>query len=142
MFHPETFAIAMLMTVTSTICWGSFANTFKLTKRYRFEMYYWDYAIGIVLISIILALTLGSTHPGSGESFLVNVKQAYPSNIVYAMIGGFIFNIANLLLIAGLEMAGLAVAFQPGGHKPSRPGGTTLIGNPAGRSLASGAVAP
>lgn len=110
MFVPETFAIAMVMMITSTICWGSWANTSKLTKDYRFELFYWDYAIGIFLISLILAFTMGSTG-GEGEGFLANVQAADRGNIVSAMIGGFIFNIANLLLVAGIELAGLAVAF-------------------------------
>jgi glucose uptake protein len=110
MFVPETFALAMLMMITSTICWGSWANTYKLTKGYRFELFYWDYAIGIFVISIIYALTLGSIDEGPMR-FLNNVRTADASNIVLALIGGFIFNIANLLLVAGIEMAGLAVAF-------------------------------
>ncbi len=110
MFAPETFGIAMVMMITSTVCWGSWANTAKLTKNYRFELFYWDYAIGILVVSLILAFTLGSTG-GSGEGFLANIKAADQGNIVSAMIGGFIFNIANLLLVAGINMAGLAVAF-------------------------------
>ena len=110
MFTPDSFAVAMLMMITSTVCWGSWANTYKLTKGYRFELFYWDYAIGIVLISLILAFTMGSTG-GAGEGFLENVRSADTSNIVYALVGGFIFNIANLLLVAGIEMAGLAIAF-------------------------------
>jgi glucose uptake protein len=110
MFVPQTFALAMVMMITSTVCWGSWANTSKLTKNYRFELFYWDYAIGIFLVSLIWALTLGSTG-GSGEGFLANVAAADSGNIVSAMIGGFIFNIANLLLVAGIDMAGLAVAF-------------------------------
>jgi len=110
MFVPTTFTVAMLMMVMSAVCWGSFANTYKITKSYRFELFYWDYAFGIVLISIVLALTFGSMYHNA-DSFLTNVKSADTSNIVYALIGGFIFNIANLLLIAGIEMAGLAVAF-------------------------------
>lgn len=110
MFVPETFGLAMVMMITSTICWGSWANTYKLTKGYRFELFYWDYAIGILLVSLLFALTLGSTG-SSGEGFLANVRAADTGNIVSAMIGGFIFNIANLLLVAGIEMAGLAVAF-------------------------------
>lgn len=111
MFVPETFAIAMVMMITSTVCWGSWANTYKLTKGgYRFELFYWDYAIGIFLVSLIFAFTLGSTG-GEGEGFLANVGAADRGNIISAMIGGFIFNIANLLLVAGIEMAGLAVAF-------------------------------
>src|SRR5512133_2045850 len=110
MFVPQTFAIALLMVVISTICWGSWANTFKGTKNYRFELFYWDYAMGIVLMSIILALTLGSMRGGE-TSFLANVRSADTSNIVYAVLGGIIFNVANLLLVAGIDMAGLAIAF-------------------------------
>src|SRR5438874_11076337 len=109
MFTPATFGVAMMMMVASTVCWGSWANTYKLTKGYRFELFYWDYAIGIVLISLVFALTLGSS--GGPDSFLDNVRAADGSNIVLALIAGFIFNIANLLLVAGIEMAGLAIAF-------------------------------
>ena len=110
MFVPATFAAALLMTIISTICWGSFANTFKLTRNYRFELYYWDYAFGIFLISLLLAFTMGS-HSGGETAFLANVHSAAASNLWYAAIGGFIFNIANVLLLAGIEIAGLAVAF-------------------------------
>lgn len=110
MFVPMTFATALVMTILSTICWGSFANTAKLTKNYRFELYYWDYAIGIVLIALGLALTMGNMR-GGADAFLVNVRAAAPSNLLYAALGGFIFNIANVLLIAGIEIVGLAVAF-------------------------------
>ena len=109
MFTPATIGMAMLMMITSTVCWGSWANTYKLTRGYRFELFYWDYAVGIVLIALVLALTLGST--GGPDSFLANVRAADGSNIVLALIGGFIFNIANLLLVAAIEMAGLAIAF-------------------------------
>ncbi|MFN8061839.1 MAG: GRP family sugar transporter [Vicinamibacterales bacterium] len=110
MFVPATFAVALLMMIASTTCWGSWANTYKMTKGYRFELFYWDYALGIFLISLVYALTLGSVSPGP-QSFLTNVAGADTSNIVFAMIGGVIFNVANLLLVAGIEMAGLAVAF-------------------------------
>jgi glucose uptake protein len=110
MFVPHTFTAALLMTIFSTICWGSFANTMKLTTNYRFELYYWDYAIGIFLISLILALTLGCIDSGP-LSFTSNIRTAAPMNLVYAAIGGFIFNIANFLLIAGIGIVGLAIAF-------------------------------
>jgi glucose uptake protein len=110
MFTPHSLAIAMLMMVTSTICWGSWANTFKGVKNYRFELFYWDYALGIFLAALVLALTLGSTGHNA-ESFLANVHQADSGNLWSALIGGAVFNIANLLLVAGIGMAGLAVAF-------------------------------
>lgn len=110
MFVPETFALAMIMMITSTVCWGSWANTYKGVKGYRFELFYWDYAFGILLISVVLAFTMGSVR-SDATSFLANLSSADGSNIVHAMVGGFIFNIANLLLVAGIEMAGLAIAF-------------------------------
>ena len=110
MFLPHGFAAALAMTITSTVCWGSWANTYKATRGYRFELFYWDYAIGILVISLVWALTLGSTG-GAGETFAVNVAAADRGNIVSALAGGAIFNAANLLLVAGIDMAGLAVAF-------------------------------
>ena len=110
MFTPQSLSLALLMMITSAICWGSWANTYKGVKNYRFELFYWDYAVGIFVISLILALSLGSSgHDAS--SFLNNVHAADTSNIVYAMIGGAWFNLANLLLVAAIDMAGLAVAF-------------------------------
>ena len=110
MFTPQSLTIALLMMITSAICWGSWANTYKGVKNYRFELFYWDYAIGIFLISLVLALTMGSTGHDS-SSFLDNVRAADPSNIVSTLVGGAIFNLANLLLVAAIDMAGLAVAF-------------------------------
>jgi glucose uptake protein len=110
MFAPPTFAAALVMTILSAVFWGSWANTYKLTKSYRFELFYWDYAAGIFLISVVLAFTMGSASGGE-TSFLANLHAAAPRNLLYAAIGGFIFNIANVLLVAGIEIVGLAVAF-------------------------------
>jgi glucose uptake protein len=100
----------LLMMITSAICWGSWANTFKGVKNYRFELFYWDYAVGIFVMSLILAFTMGSSgHDAS--SFVPNVHAADWSNILSTMVGGAVFNLANLLLVAAIEMAGLAVAF-------------------------------
>ena len=110
MFIPSSLSVALLMMITSAVCWGSWANTYKGVKGYRFELFYWDYAVGIFLISLVLAFTMGSTSNGSA-SFLNNVHAADTSNIVNAMIGGALFNLANLLLVAAIDMAGLAVAF-------------------------------
>ncbi len=110
MFTPQSFAVALLMTIASAICWGSWANTYKGTRNYRFELFYWDFAVGIVAISLVAAFTLGSMHHDS-QSFLANVRAADSANIVSALVGGVVFNAANLLLVAGIEMAGLAVAF-------------------------------
>src|SRR5258708_31318661 len=110
MFTPHSLSIALLMKITRAVCWGSWANTYKGVKNYRFELFYWDYAVGIFLISLLLAFTMGSTANDSA-SFLNNVRAADPSNFVSTLLGGAIFNLANLLLVAGIDMAGLATAF-------------------------------
>src|SRR5580692_11372746 len=110
MFTPNSLGIALFMMITSAICWGSWANTYKGVKNYRFELFYWDYAIGIFLISLILAFTMGGTG-NNADSFLNNVHSADTNNIVSTMVGGAIFNLANLLLVAAIDMAGLAIAF-------------------------------
>jgi glucose uptake protein len=110
MFTPHSLDVALFMMITSAICWGSWANTYKGVKNYRFELFYWDYAVGIFLVSLILALTMGSTG-NDASSFLNNVRSADTSNIVSTMVGGAIFNLANLLLVAAIDMAGLAIAF-------------------------------
>lgn len=110
MFVPHTMTIALLMMITSAICWGSWANTYKGVRSYRFELFYWDYAVGIFLISVVLAFTMGSV-PRDASSFLNNAHSADRSNFVYTLVGGAIFNLANLLLVAAIDMAGLATAF-------------------------------
>ncbi|HEX2776292.1 MAG TPA: hypothetical protein VHN10_06600 [Candidatus Acidoferrales bacterium] len=110
MFTPHDANLALIMMITSAICWGSWANTFKGVKNYRFELFYWDYAVGIFLTSLIFAFTMGSSGNDS-SSFLNNVHAADASNIGWASLAGVIFNLANLLLVAGIDMAGLATAF-------------------------------
>src|SRR6202034_3362388 len=110
LFTPSSLSVALLMMITSAVCWGSWANTYKGVKAYRFELFYWDYAVGIFLISVGLALTMGSTGHDS-SSFLANVHAADTSNIINALIGGALFNLANLLLVAAIDIAGVAVAF-------------------------------
>src|SRR5215469_16685924 len=110
MFTPQHLGLALAMMITSAVCWGSWANTYKGVKNYRFELFYWDYAIGIFVISLVLGYTMGSTgHDAS--SFANNIHSADGSNIAYALGGGALFNLANLLLVAAIDMAGLAVAF-------------------------------
>ena len=110
MYVPHTFAAALVMTIISALCWGSWANTFKGTRGYRFELFYWDYALGICAVALALALTLGSVR-ADGTDFIANVRAADGANIMAAVLAGVIFNVANLLLVAGIDMAGLSIAF-------------------------------
>jgi glucose uptake protein len=96
------------------LCWGSWANTQKLaSKNWRFELFYWDYVIGILIFSIVSALTLGSIGD-EGRSFIDDLKQADSANIGSALLGGVIFNAANILFSAAIAIAGMSVAFPVG----------------------------
>jgi glucose uptake protein len=96
------------------ICWGSWGNTQKLAgKSWRFELFYWDYVFGIVLFSLLLGFTMGSTGE-NGRGFIQDIRQAEPGNILNAMLGGVIFNASNILLVAAMSIAGMAVAFPVG----------------------------
>jgi len=113
MFFPETYQAALLLMVLSMFCWGSWANTLKLCPGYRFQLFYWDYALGLAACSIFWGVTAGS-HGHSGTAFIADIAQASSASIEFAILGGIIFNIANLLLVAAIDVAGLAVAFPVG----------------------------
>jgi glucose uptake protein len=96
------------------LCWGSWANTQKLAgKEWRFELFYWDYVLGVGLLSLVAAFTLGSIGE-AGRSFVEDVSQAEAGNLISAIVGGVIFNAANILLVAAIAIAGMAVAFPVG----------------------------
>ena len=114
MFIPQSYTLAIILCIITMICWGSWGNTQKLTgKSWRFELFYWDYVLGIVLFSLLLGFTLGSTGD-SGRDFVQDIRQAETHNILNAMIGGVIFNASNILLVAAMAIAGMAVAFPVG----------------------------
>jgi glucose uptake protein len=102
------------MIVLSMICWGSWANTQKLCQGWRFELFYWDYVWGILLIALVLGLTLGSTAPSSPDSFAQNLRTADSHHLLLALLGGVVFNLGNILIVAAIAIAGLAVAFPVG----------------------------
>lgn len=110
----ESYALAVLLCIVTMLCWGSWANMQKLaSKEWRFQLFYWDYCIGVLLLTLIFAFTLGSMGP-AGRGFLADLQQAAPKNLGYALLGGTIFNVANILLVAAIDIAGLAVAFPIG----------------------------
>jgi glucose uptake protein len=113
MYQPEVYGIALLFMIVSMICWGSWANTMKLCPGYRFQLFYWDYVIGLIAAAVLWGSTLGSLGP-AGRSFWADIAHSGIHPILFAMAGGVIFNIANLLLVAAIDIAGLAVAFPIG----------------------------
>ncbi len=114
MFIPTSYTIAIIMCFITMLCWGSWANTQKMLKgNWPFPLFYWDYSIGVLLFSLVLALTAGSCGD-TGRSFLNDISQADAEWLTSAFIGGAVFNLANILLVAAIEIAGLAVAFPVG----------------------------
>ena len=110
MFLPGTYTAAMVMMLLGMFFWGSWPNTYKLTTGWRFELFYWDYALGIFLTAVLVGLTLG-TFGGGPQSFWQNLVSADHSAWAYALIAGGLWNLGNILLVAGVSLVGLAVAF-------------------------------
>lgn len=107
----DSYAVAVGLCIVTMLCWGSWANTLKLaSKEWPFPLYYWDYSLGLVLTSAVLGLSLGS-FGSQGRSFLADLAQADGAMLRSAFLGGVVFNLANLLIVAAIDVAGLAVAF-------------------------------
>src|SRR5271155_2440151 len=114
MFVLQSYPAAVVFCVITMFCWGSWAHTQKLARKgWRFELFYWDYTIGVLLLTLILGLTLGSSGT-AGRPLLADLRQASESSILSALFGGAIFNAANILLVAAIDIAGMAVAFPVG----------------------------
>ena len=114
MFTPHTYPAALLLMILSMLCWGTWANTQKIDRTWRFELFYLDYTFGLLAASILFGLTLGRTDPASTNSFFLNLHAASASSILEAFLGGAIFSIGNILLVAAISVAGMAVAFPVG----------------------------
>lgn len=114
MFIVNSYALAVFFCFIIMLCWGSWGNTQKLAaKSWRYELFYWDYVIGMVLFALLLAFTLGS-FGAEGRPFLADLKQASSSSIWWIILGGVIFNASNILLSASTSIAGMSVAFPLG----------------------------
>ena len=113
MFQPQTYAVALLFMIVSMLGWGSWANTMKLTRGWPFQTFYWDYVWGVLAGSLLWGFTLGSLH-GGPTAYLANLMHADAHHVSLAVLAGAVFNIANVLLVAAIEIAGLAVAFPIG----------------------------
>ena len=114
MFIVDSYSLAVCFCFVTMFCWGSWANAQKAVgQRWRFELFYWDYVFGVLLAALLFAFTLGSTGD-SGRSFLADLTQADLSNVGSALLGGVIFNAANILLVAAIALSGMAVAFPIG----------------------------
>jgi len=112
-YQPESYAITLTFMILSMFCWGSWANTIKLCPGYRFQLFYWDYVVGLIAGATVWGLTFGN-FGATGMPFLQDVASTSLHSFLLALAGGAVFNIANLLLVAAIDIAGLAVAFPVG----------------------------
>ena len=115
MFTVSSLSLAILFCVITMLGWGSWANTLKLAgkTKWPFELYYWDYAIGVFLFSVLFMFTLGSTG-GPGMGAIDNLRAASGGNMAGAILSGIVFNISNILLVVAIDAAGMSVAFPVG----------------------------
>ena len=109
MITPTTYPTALFLLILSMLCWGSWANTFKLAGKWRFELFYYDYALGVLIAAVVAAFTFGSL--GNDLSFSDNLLVAGRRNQAFGVAAGAVFNLANMLLVAAISIAGMAVAF-------------------------------
>jgi glucose uptake protein len=114
MFTPQSYSTALFLMTLSMLCWGSWANTQKLTRSWPFELYYFDYTLGLIACSVIFGLTLGQINPSSPDSFFLNLRAASPRSLWLAFAGGAVFSVGNILIVAAISVAGMAVAFPIG----------------------------
>lgn len=114
MFIPDSYLLSVVLCFITMLCWGSWANTQKLaSKEWEFTLFYWDYSIGVVLLALVFGLTFGSIGT-AGSPFIENLRQTGNEAIGMAILGGVVFNLANLLIVAAIDIAGMAVAFPVG----------------------------
>lgn len=113
MMLPDSYTAALLLSIISMLCWGSWANTTKLIPpKWRLELFYYDFAWGVLIASVIAAFTLGTY--GKELSFMDNVSITGRRQMFFAVVAGMVFNLANMLLVAAIGLAGMAVAFPIG----------------------------
>ncbi len=114
MFVVNSYLLAVIFCFITMLCWGSWGNTQKLAaKSWRYELFYWDYVIGMLIFSLLIAFTMGSVG-SEGRSFMDDLAQVDMKNLGSVILGGIIFNASNILLSASTSIAGLSVAFPLG----------------------------
>jgi glucose uptake protein len=108
--QPTSYLPALVLLIVSMVCLGSWANAQKLAGKWRFELFYYDFAWGILIAAAVAAFTLGS-FDSKELTFQDNLLLTSYRKMAWAVGSGVVFNLANLLLVAAIAVAGMAVAF-------------------------------
>ncbi len=110
MIVPSSYEVALLLGLLALLCGAFWVATYKLGGSWRFELYYFDFAFGTIIAALIAGLTFGSM--GTDLSFWDNISlTAGKRAIVTAFAAGCLFNLANLLILAGSSIGGISLAF-------------------------------
>ena len=136
MILPQTSSAVLILMILSLLCLGSWAAMFKLAGRWRFELFYFNFATGLILAAVIYSFTVGNLGY-DGFTFLDDLQHAGKRQWLYGFMAGLLFNFANMLLMAAVSVAGMAVAFpmamgvavvlSTATGFASRPAGNTLL---------------
>lgn len=113
MILPSSPFVCFLLILFGVVCWGSWVNTFKLGGKWRFELYYFDFAVGMLLAATVSAFTLGSLG-FDGFLFMDDILQTGKRNLATAVVAGMIFNLGNMLLLGGVSIVGMSAALPMG----------------------------
>ena len=115
MFYVTNYTFAVCLCVVCMLCWGSWGNTQKLVgKSWRFELFYWDYVIGLLAFALAMGLTLGSCGENANWGFIASLKASFGVTWLWPFAAGVVFNLSNILLSAAIAVAGMSVAFPVG----------------------------
>jgi glucose uptake protein len=126
MYYCNNYTLAVVFCVVTMLCWGSWGNTQKLAgKTWRYELFYWDYVVGILAFSLAMGFTMGSCGENAQWGFLANLKSSFGTSWLWPFASGIVFNLSNILLAAAIAVAGMSVAF-PVGVGLALVGGTIL----------------
>ncbi len=133
MYTPHTYPAALVIMLVSMLCWGSWANTQKIDKAWRFELFYWDYMWGILLCAFLFGLgkdiPIGGTAHQAGtvrfgrdsktSALDVNCK-AHDLDNLYVVDASFFVSIAAV----NPSLTIMANALRVGDHLLERLGST------------------
>ena len=122
-FHPSS-GMAFFLTFLSMICWGSWSNSAKEAEKRSvpFPHFYTDYVFAIFVSSIVYWVLLADAE----MDFHCLGNSVDHWRVLSSVAAGCIFNVANVLMVHGINIAGLSVAF-PLAIGTSLVGGTILI---------------
>jgi glucose uptake protein len=114
MILPGSYLLALILAIVCIVCWSSWANTFRIAgPKWRFELFYFDFAIGMVIAAGLAAVTFGMLGI-DGFTVLDDVSLAGKRQEVMAILAGFAFNLGNIMIVAAMSIAGMSMAFPVG----------------------------